>query len=152
MITKIAMLPRVQKLISKTSNPKFYEKLNNTLPMAETIIASSAYAASIQMSNGIDKDRKPAMQYQNLICGTSGIILSSGINKFISKHKNRLCEELARRNIPKVDNIIKGVQVALPLLIFSSLLRYVIPVVSVPISTRLEQLRKDKYDKKIIKN
>ena len=144
MIERIATSQRMQRLISKTSNPKFYEKLNNNLPMLETTIATIAYSASIALNNKIEKERKPSMQYQNIICGTSGIILSSKVNKFINKHKVGICNELAKRNIDKVNNIIKGFQVALPLIIFSTILRFIIPVISVPISTKIEEIRKDK--------
>ena len=96
---------------------------------------------AIHNSKTIEKERKPSLHYQNLIGGTAGIVLGSAINNFINKHKELLCKELKEVDIPKVNNIIKGVQIAMPLIIFSALLRFIIPILATPISTYMERYR-----------
>lgn len=139
----IATNKYIRKLIDKTqSSPTFYKKLNNNLPILETTIATGCYSVSIQKSNTIEKDRKPALHYQNWICGASGIIFGASINKVIDKYKTNICKNLENKtNIYKLHNVIKGVQVAIPLIIFSTLLRFIAPVLSTPISTYIERIR-----------
>lgn len=142
-INKIATNKTVRKLIDCTqNNPGFYRKLNNNLPILETIMATSCYSVAIQTNKKIEKDRKPAMHYQNWICGASGIVFGSSLNKLINKYKVNICNNLQhKQNIPKLHNVIKGVQVAIPLIIFSTLLRFIAPVLSTPISTHIERAR-----------
>ena len=148
MINKIARNKYVQNFINKTQkNPKFYKKINDKLPILETSVATLCYSACIYQNKSIEKERKPALHYQNWIGGAAGILLGSRINKFVNKHKDSLCKELQKRNIYKCNNVIKGVQVALPLVIFSALLRFIIPVISTPISTKLERIRNKTLDK-----
>src|SRR5574344_2476160 len=140
----IATNKYVRKLIDKTqSSPTFYKKLNNNLPILETTIATGCYSVAIQKSNTIEKDRKPALHYQNWICGASGIIFGASINKVVDKYKTSICKNLENKtNIYKLHNVIKGVQVAIPLIIFSTLLRFIAPVLSTPISTYIERIRR----------
>lgn len=144
----IATNKLVRKLIDHTQNsPKFYKKINNNLPILETIVATTCYSGAIYLNKDIEGKRKPAMHYQNWICGASGILLGSSLNKMINKYKVNICSSLEyRTNIPKLHNVIKGVQVAIPLIIFSTLLRFIAPVLSTPISTHIERVRqKNKY-------
>ena len=142
-INKIASSKIVRKLIDKTqNNPNFYRKLNNNLPIFETFVATTCYSGAIYLNKDIEQKRKPAMHYQNWICGASGILLGSSLNKLIDKYKMDICKHLKNKtNIPKLHNVIKGVQVAIPLIIFSTFLRFIMPVISTPISTHIERIR-----------
>lgn len=133
----------VRKLIDHTQDsPTFYHRLNNNLPILETIAATACYSTAIYFNKDIEKKRKPAMHYQNWICGASGIILGSSLNKIIDKYKVGICKHLEdKSSIPKLHNVIKGVQVAVPLIIFSTFLRFIMPVISTPISTHIERMR-----------
>ena len=139
----IATNKYVRKLIDRTqSSPIFYKKLNNNLPILETTIATACYSGAIEQNKTIEKDRKPAMHYQNWICGASGIIFGASLNKIIDKYKTSICNNLENKtNIYKLHNVIKGVQVAVPLIIFSTFLRFIAPVLSTPISTHIERIR-----------
>ena len=142
-INKIATNKLVRKLIDRTqNNPEFYRKLNNDLPILETCVATACYSGAIQTNKDIEKDRKPAMHYQNWICGASGIIFGASLNKVIDKYKTGICKNLENKtSIYKLHNVIKGVQVAIPLIIFSTFLRFIAPVLSTPISTHIERIR-----------
>ena len=142
-INTIATSKLARKLIDKTQNsPEFYKKLNNNLPILETTVATGCYSIAIQNNKTIEKDRKPAMHYQNIICGICGITLGASLNKIIGKYKNNICKELKGRNIYKLHNVIKGVQIAIPLIIFSTFLRFIVPVLATPISTHIERIRR----------
>ena len=83
----IATNKYVRKLIDKTqSSPTFYKKLNNNLPILDTTIATGCYSVAIQKSNTIEKDRKPALHYQNWICGASGIIFGANRQEKVLKY------------------------------------------------------------------
>lgn len=148
----IATNKLVKKLIDRTqSNPDFYRKLNNNLPIFETSVATTCYSGAIYLNNNIEQNRKPAMHYQNWICGASGIFLGSSLNKIIDKYKVDICKHLEGKvNIPKLHNVIKGVQVAIPLVIFSTFLRFIMPVIATPISTYIERIRMNKIKNKNI--
>lgn len=145
----IATNKLVRKLIDKTQNsPKFYKKLNENLPTLETVVATGCYSIAIDNNKKLEKERKPAMHYQNWICGASGVVLSSTLNKLIDKYKIGICKHLENKaDIPKIHNVIKGVQVAVPLVIFSFFLRFIMPVVATPISTYIERVRNKRNNK-----
>ena len=138
MINKIAKNRLIQNIISKTvTNHNFKYFINSKLPVLETIVATTSYSVAIVQNKKIERERKPAMHWQNIISGVVGIFVSSKINKIIQKSQNRICKELENSNIYKVNNVINGVRVAVPLIIFSTLLRFIVPVLATPISTFL---------------
>ena len=139
----IATNKLIRKFIDKTQkSPSFYKNINNNLPIFETVAATMCYSGAIHFNKDIEDKRKPAMHYQNWICGISGILLGSTLNKIINKYKDEICKCLEnKKNIYKLHNVIKGVQVAVPLIIFSTFLRFIAPVLSTPISTYIERIR-----------
>lgn len=63
----------------------------------------------------------------------------------MTKYQEPLCLELEKRNIPKMNNLITGIKIAVPIVVFSSILRFIIPVLATPISSYIEKYRlKDK--------
>ena len=48
----------------------------------------------IEKNKDIERERKPALQYQNLICGVAGATLANGVNNNIQKHQVKIIEEL----------------------------------------------------------
>ena len=109
--------------------------------MIETGIATLAYSAAIYKNKEIEPERKPSLHYQNIICGASGLLLSSKINKFINKYQEPLCKILEKRNIVKINNLINGIKIAVPMIIFTLILRLFIPIISTPLSTLIESKR-----------
>ena len=99
------------------------------------------------MPKTIEKERKPSMQWQNGICGVIGISIGTKLNKIIEKHKQAICKELEHKNIVKVNNVTKGVQIAVPLIITSALMRYIVPVWATPLSTWLTRKGKRNCNK-----
>jgi len=141
MINKIALFKPIQNFIKKTKSPEFYKRLNNTLPLIESSFATICYSGAIWQNKTIEEDRKMPLQWQNLICGSTGILASKKINDIITIHQEKLIKELNNYNIPKINNIIKGIKILLPLVITSFMLRFLIPIISTPISTFIELKR-----------
>lgn len=146
-INKISnKIQKVAKNISK--NEKIYDKMNNViLPTTETTIATGMYAYYINKNDKIEKDRKPALQYQNLICGIAGLLLAGKVNKSIQKHQAEIIKELQKnKNIQNPESLINGIKIAMPVLVFTSIIRFFIPVISTPISSWITE-KQDKYKK-----
>ena len=55
MISKIALSNRFQKIISKTKNKEYLEKLNRNLPLAESVLATSLYIVANETNKSIPK-------------------------------------------------------------------------------------------------
>lgn len=142
MIKRIANSGVCQKLIKKTKDPKFLEKFNRRLPLTESSFATLCYMGAIQVNDSIPKERKPSMQYQNAICGATGVLVSGKIDKLITGGKEKICKELNGKNIPKINNIVRGVRVLVPLVIVSFFLRFFMPTIAVPISTAINKMKK----------
>lgn len=145
MINKIATKNSVQKVVrNMVENSDYKNAINTKLPIFESLVATSSYSIAIASNNKIEKDRKPAMHWQNIISGGTGILLGAKINKMIQGAQDKICKHVGLRNIDKVNNVINGIKVAVPLIVFSTLLRFVVPVIATPISTMLTKNKKDK--------
>lgn len=137
----------IQRMAKRVSaNEKMYDKMNNViLPIGETTIATGMYALFIEKNKDIERERKPALQYQNLICGVAGATLANGVNKNIQKHQVRIIEELKKnKSIKNPEGLINGLKIAMPLVIFTSIIRFLIPVISTPISSRIHEMQENK--------
>lgn len=134
----------IQKFSKKiANNDKLYDKMNNViLPIGETTVATGMYAYFIDKNKGIEKERKPALQYQNIICGVAGATLANGVNNKIQKHQAKIIEALQKnKTIKNPEGLINGLKIAMPVVVFTSIIRFLIPVISTPISSRMEEYK-----------
>lgn len=134
----------IQRMAKKIANDeKLYDKMNNViLPISETTVATGMYAYFIEKNKKIEKERKPALQYQNLICGVAGATLANGVNNSIQKHQAKIIESLKKnKNIQNPEGLINGLKIAMPVIIFTSIIRFLIPVISTPISSRMHEIQ-----------
>ena len=142
-ISKIT--PVIQKLAKNISqNEQLRNRINNKfLPIGETAIAPGAYSFFIEHNDKLEKERKPALQYQNIICGLAGILVASKVNDIIYKHQEKIIEVLKNnKNIHRPDKIINGLKIAMPVVIFTSVVRFLIPVIATPISSKINEIKK----------
>lgn len=140
----------IQKWAKKIANDeKTYDKINNViLPIGETTIATGLYSYFIEKNKDIEKDRKPALQYQNIICGVAGATMANGVNKSIQKHQAEIIKALKRnKTIQNPEGLINGLKIAMPVLVFTSIIRFFIPVISTPISSRIHEIEEKKKHK-----
>lgn len=145
-ISKISQ--SIQKFAKKiANNEKIYDKVNNViLPIGETTIATGLYSYFIEKNKNIEKERKPALQYQNIICGIAGATLANGVNSSIQKHQAEIIKSLRKnKNIQNPESLINGLKIAMPVLVFTSIIRFLIPVISTPISSRIHEIQERKH-------
>ena len=134
----------IQKMAKRiATDEKLYDKMNNViLPVGETAVATGMYAFFIDKNKKIEKERKPALQYQNLICGVAGATMANGVNKSIQKHQAEIIKVLRKdKNIRNPEGLINGLKIAMPVIIFTSIIRFLIPVISTPISSRMHEMQ-----------
>lgn len=134
----------IQKMAKRiATDEKLYDKMNNViLPVGETAVATGMYAFFIDKNKKIEKERKPALQYQNLICGVAGATMANGVNKSIQKHQAEIIKVLQKdKNIRNPESLINGLKIAMPVIIFTSIIRFLIPVISTPISSRMHEMQ-----------
>ena len=86
MIERIGKSKLVQNIIKKTSDKKFMEKIDRTLPLWESGIATGWYCLASETDPGIPKERKPALLAQTLIGGLMGLTLSRSVDTFVNNH------------------------------------------------------------------
>lgn len=131
-----------------STNKKQYDKINNIIfPIGESLFAGSMYSYFIDKNKNIEKERKPALQYQNIICTLGGIFLSNTINKSIQKHQEGIVESLKEMNLSNGEKLINGLRIAMPIIIFTSIIRFFIPVISTPISSKITEIQKREKNK-----
>ena len=150
-IPKIGMSKIIQNFIKKTQDKKFYDKFNRNIPIIETGFAGMCYCGATYFNKRLDKKRKPAIMWQNIMGCLFGMTVSKVIDNSINKFKNSICDNLKNsKNIPDINNVTNGFRVALPLITTATITRFLIPVLLVPISTKIEEIRK--YEDKPRKN
>lgn len=141
-INKISQI--IQKTAKRIANDeKLYDKMNNViLPVGETAVATGMYAYFIDRNKDIERERKPALQYQNLICGVAGATMANSVNKSIQKHQAEIIKVLQKnKSIQNPEGLINGLKIAMPVIIFTSIIRFLIPVISTPISSRMHEIQ-----------
>lgn len=131
------------------NNNKAYDKMNNViLPIGETTIATGLYSYFIEKNKDIEKERKPALQYQNIICGIAGATLANKVNNSIQKHQAEIIKALnSNKNIKNPESLINGLKIAMPMIVFTSIIRFLIPVISTPISSKIHELQENRNSK-----
>lgn len=140
LINRIGANRFVQNLCDKMGKPNNYARVNSVLPTAESIFATGCYLVSIKTNKDIPQERKKPLYWQSIIPCLAGVSLSRSLNKLIESSKNALIHELKNRSaIKNIENITRGLQVLAPLVITSTVMRFIVPVLSVPISTLLSQ-------------
>lgn len=141
----------MQDFAKKVSqNDKLYDKINNKiLPIGESAVATGMYSLFIEKNDHIERERKPALQYQNLICGLIGMFSANKINQSIQKHQEKIIEVLRNnKNIQNPESLISGLKIAMPIVIFGLIIRFLLPVVSTPISSKINEIKQSKLDVK----
>ena len=150
---KINKIPQYVQKFAKNiaNNDKAYDKINNViLPIGENIIASGMYAYFIDKNKDIEKERKPALQYQNLMCCVAGATLANKVNSSIQKHQAGIIEALKRnKSLKNPEGLINGLKIAMPVIVFTSIIRFLIPVISTPISSRITEYQDKKKHNKL---
>lgn len=143
--------PVIQKIAKRMSqNEKLRNNINNNiLPIGETLIATGAYSFFIQNNDKLEKERKPALQYQNVMCGLAGVLIATKVNSFTQKHQEKIIEILNKNNtIHRPDKLINGLKIAMPVVIFTSVVRYLIPVIATPISSKINEIKEQMFNYK----
>lgn len=146
MISKITLSNKFQTFINKTKDKKFSEKINRNLPLYESAFATSCYLVANQTNSSIPKERKASLNYQTAIGGILGIAVSKSLDSWTNNHKNKICNELEKMNIPNSKKILTGARIAVPLIITTFTTRYLASYFSIPISTFLAHIQR-KYKK-----
>src|SRR5574344_420940 len=138
LISKIGANSFIQKTCNKMAQPKNFARANAILPTVESIFATGCYLFSIKTNKEIPAERKKPLYWQSIIPCLAGVFMSNGLNKLVSNSKNAIIKELKNKStIKNIENITRGVQVLVPLVITSAVMRFIVPVLSVPISTLL---------------
>ena len=139
----------MQKFYKKACDPKHDAFFNNTLPTLETVASTLCYIVSTEKQNGIPREQKNVLQWQNVLSGVAGMALGSVANRKVTKFANKFIPLINKEHIEDVHKVITGTKVVLPLIATALLMRLVMPVVVAQASTMIEDHRRAKKNQKI---
>ena len=139
----------MQNFYKKACNPKHDAFFNNTLPTLETVASTLCYIVSTEKQDGIPREQKNVLQWQNVLSGVAGIAIGSVANRKVTKFANKLVPLIDKEHIEDVHKVVAGTKVALPLIATALLMRLVMPVVVAQASTMIEDHRRAKKNQKI---
>ena len=139
----------MQNFYKKACDPKHDAFFNNTLPTLETVASTLCYIVSTEKQDGIPREQKNVLQWQNVLSGVAGIAIGSVANRKVTKFANKLVPLIDKEHIEDVHKVVAGTKVALPLIATALLMRLVMPVVVAQASTMIEDHRRDKKKQKI---
>ena len=134
----------MQKFYKKACDPKHDAFFNNTLPTLETVASTLCYIVSTEKQNGIPREQKNVLQWQNVLSGVAGIAIGSVANRKVTKFANKLIPLINKEHIEDVHKVIAGTKVVLPLIATALLMRLVLPVIVAQTSTMIEDYRRNK--------
>ena len=139
----------MQNFYKKACDPKHDAFFNNTLPTLETVASTLCYIVSTEKQDGIPREQKNVLQWQNVLSGVAGIAIGSVANRKVTKFANKLVPLIDKEHIEDVHKVVAGTKVALPLIATALLMRLVMPVVVAQASTMIEDHRRAKKNQKI---
>ena len=139
----------MQKFYKKACDPKHDAFFNNTLPTLETVASTLCYIVSTEKQNGIPREQKNVLQWQNVLSGVAGVAIGSVLNRKVTGFANKLVPLIDKEHVEDVHKVIAGTKVVLPLIATALLMRLVMPVVVAQASTMIEDHRRAKKNKKI---
>lgn len=139
----------MQKFYKKACDPKHDAFFNNTLPTLETVASTLCYIVSTEKQDGIPREQKNVLQWQNVLSGVVGMAIGSVANRKVTKFANKLVPLIDKEHVEDVHKVIAGTKVVLPLIATALLMRLVMPVVVAQASTMIEDHRRAKKNQKI---
>ena len=139
----------MQKFYKKACDPKHDAFFNNTLPTLESVASTLCYIVSTEKQNGIPREQKNVLQWQNVLSGVAGVAIGSVLNRKVTGFANKLIPLINKEHIEDVHKVIAGTKVVLPLIATALLMRLVMPVVVAQASTMIEDHRRAKKNQKI---
>lgn len=139
----------MQNFYKKACDPKHDAFFNNTLPTLETVSSTLCYIVSTEKQNGIPREQKNVLQWQNVLSGVAGVAIGSMANRKVTKFANKLVPLIDKEHVEDVHKVVAGTKVVLPLVATALLMRLVMPVVVAQASTMIEDHRRAKKNKKI---
>lgn len=139
----------MQKFYKKACDPKHDAFFNNTLPTLESVASTLCYIVSTEKQNGIPREQKNVLQWQNVLSGVAGVAIGSVLNRKVTGFANKLVPLIDKEHVEDVHKVIAGTKVVLPLIATALLMRLVMPVVVAQASTMIEDHRRAKKNQKI---
>lgn len=139
----------MQNFYKKACDPKHDAFFNNTLPTLETVASTLCYIVSTEKQDGIPREQKNVLQWQNVLSGVAGVAIGSVANRKVTKFANKLVPLIDKEHVEDVHKVVAGTKVVLPLIATALLMRLVMPVVVAQASTMIEDHRRAKKNQKI---
>ena len=76
--------------------------------------------------------------------------LANKVNSSIQKHQAGIIEALKRnKSLKNPEGLINGLKIAMPVIVITSIIRFLIPVISTPISSRITEYQDKKKHNKL---
>jgi hypothetical protein len=148
-IYRTAKSKPVQRLIKSISKPDKEPLLNVAIPIIEATYAKAFYCMTVKNNKNIPEERKNPMIIQSAISGVAGIFGGAALASAVNPFKNKVVENIEKSSLKNKLGIKNGLNILVPLLATTFAMRYVIPVISVPISVSLNSMFKKKKSNKI---
>ena len=134
----------MQKFYKKACDPKHDAFFNNTLPTLESVASTLCYIVSTEKQNGIPREQKNVLQWQNVLSGVAGVAIGSVLNRKVTGFANKLVPLIDKEHVEDVHKVVAGTKVVLPLIATALLMRLVLPVIVAQTSTMIEDHRRNK--------
>lgn len=145
-LTKVAKSKTGQRVYKNLLKPDKETFLNNTLPLIESGVCTASYCFATAHDKKIPKEQKPALQWQNILNGVIGILVSGRLNRWVSKQGAKVIKDLKPELIKNFDEVVSGVRVGLPILMTSLVMRWGVSTMSVPVSEKFKKIGHKKVD------
>ena len=137
----------MQRLYKAACDPKNESFFNNTLPTIETAVATSAYVWSTEKQEGIPREQKNVLQWQNVLSGVAGMVVGSYANKKITNVTNQVIPKLKPEIMHDAHKVVSGLKILMPVVMTSLIMRFALPTLIAQGSTMIEDYRRAKKKK-----
>lgn len=143
-LAKISTTKTGQKVYKSMSNKENF--LNNTLPLISSGVCTGSYIYATATDKKIPDERRPILQWQNVLNFIAGVAISAPLNKYASKKGEQVIKELKPELVKGFEDVSTGIRIAIPMVITSLVFRLGVSSGSVLVSDWCKRIT-DKYKK-----
>lgn len=129
-----------KKLIKKTeAHPKFNENLVSHLIVIGSTLLSGFYVLKTLQNDKLDDKKRKTLAINQAAVFTLSTIMAYTFDNIITKKTNKIKKRFEKLNLgnPKLEDHIKGIEIAKKIIIFSTMYRFIAPVIVTPIANAI---------------
>lgn len=151
-LAKLLQTKAAKKIIEKTeAHPKFNKNLIAHLMVAGSTLLSGFYVLKTLQNDKLDEKKKKTLAINQAAVFALSTIMAYSFDNMITKETKKIIDKFRELNHehPKIEDHIKGIDIAKKIIIFGTMYRFIAPVIVTPIANAIGNKLNEKKMSKV---